>query len=540
MHVRPPATVISFLVPFARTIVVWLLVASLAAAASGPSPKSLAKQAEKAERKGDVVRAYLLYAQAAAQAPDKPEYWARSQALRTKAALKARPLPKIETGAERPSFDAPEPPAEGFSNEITDHDLAEIRRMLPPPELKPNPERRNVDIRGDAKSLYERVAKAWGLEAVFDGDYQTGSEIRLRLEDTDFDGAIRALDAASSSFTVALGEKLMFVAKDTPQKRRDMEPTIAVTIPILDTVTPQEAQELGRAVQQSFDIAKLSIDSAKRLVLIRDRVSRVRPAQLIFEQLAAAHPQVAIEVEFLEVDRSALVSYGLMLPTEFPIFWLGNQPKLGTLQNLATFLFGHTVLGIGIGNAQLFANMSSSYSKTLLHSILRGSDGQPLTFHAGDKYPIATGGLLGGAALGIPPSFTFEDLGLVLKITPKVHGAEEVTLDVEAEFKVLSGKALNGIPIIANRQFQSTVRLKHGEWGILAGLMNTSEARSVSGLPGVISAPIVKDLFAKNDRERSSTEVVLLLKPQLLSIPPSALLTRGLWVGSEARAKIPI
>ncbi len=531
---------LSFLVPLARTTVVSVIVVSLAAAtAYATSPKRLAKQAEKAERAGDVVRAYLLFAEAAAQAPDHPEYWARSQALRTRAALKAKPRPKPGPQVEESSPEIPEPPPEGFATEITPNDEAEIRRLQPPPELKPRQERRTIDLRGDAKSLYEQVARAWGLDAVFDGEYPSGGSLRLRLEDADFPETLRALDAASSSFTVALGEKLMFVARDTPQKRRDMEPTIAVTIPILDTVTPQEAQELGRAVQQSFDLAKLSIDTSKRMVLIRDRISKVRPAQVIFEQLAAAHAQVGIEVEFLEVDRSAFLSYGFLVPNQFPIVWLDEWTHSPTM-TLARLLLGHSIFGIGIADAQMFAQMSNSSSRILLRSVLRGSDGEPLTFHAGDKYPIVTGGLLGGTLLGVAPSFNFEDLGLVLKITPKVHGMEEITLEVEAEFKLLSGAALNGIPIISNRHFQSKIRLKDGEWGVLAGLMNNSEARAISGLPGLTSVPVLKEIFAKNDRDRSSTELVILLKPQLLSMPPSDILTRAVWVGSETRTKIPL
>jgi type II secretory pathway component GspD/PulD (secretin) len=104
-----------------------------------------------------------------------------------------------------------------------------------------------------------------------------------------------------------------------------MEPTVAVSIPILDTVTPQEAQELARAVQQSLDITKLSIDTARRIVVIRDRISKVRPAQLIFEQLGAGRPQVAIEVQFLEVSRTAFLSYGFLLPNQFPLLWLGSD-----------------------------------------------------------------------------------------------------------------------------------------------------------------------------------------------------------------------
>lgn len=518
----------------------WLVAVSLAAAGV-PSARDLAREADKAESEGDVVRAYLLYSQAAAADPDRPEYWARSQALRTRAALKAKPRPLPPSAAKGAPPAAPEPePVPGYSTEITPDDLAEVSRLQPPPELKPAETRRDIDLRGDAKAIYEQIARAWGLEVVFDGEFPPGASTRLRLEDAGFEEAVRAAQAATRTFTVPLGEKLMFVAADTPQKRTDMEPTVAITIPLPDTASAQEAQELGRAVQQTFDLTKLAVDTTRRMVLLRDRVSKVRPARLIFEQLAAGHAQVGVDVEFLEVDRSAFLAYGLMLPTEFPITWIGPNAKPTVVQTLAQFLAGNSVLGMGIANAQLFAQMNKAHSNLLLRAALRGSEGEPIAFHVGDQYPVATGGLLGGVEYGFFPSFTFENLGLTLSIKPQVHGMEEVSLEVQAEFKVLTGASLNGIPVIANRQFQSRVRLKQGEWAVLSGIMSTDEARAISGLPGITSVPVLRHLFAKNERESRSSQVILLLKPHIMSVPPGDIVTPGVWLGSDARMRIPM
>ena len=127
----------------------------------------------------------------------------------------------------------------------------------------------------------------------------------------------------------------------------------------------------------------------------------------------------------------------------------------------------------------------------------------------------------GQRSVFLPPAVTFEDLGLVIKVTPRVNGAGEVTLDLEAEFKALTGQAFNDIPVIANRKLQTEVRLRHGEWAVVAGLMNASQARTISGLAGLSRVPCWGHCSAGEGATNTKNEVLLILKPALLSLPPS-------------------
>ncbi len=512
---------------------------ALAVRAAEPDAHTLYKEAREAERKGDVVRAYLLYSEAAAGDPKHAgDYWRHALALRTQAALKARPLPKISASSDA---GAAPPESPSLPQKITEDDLDDVRRLRPPPELKAKPGRQTLDLHGDAKSLFEQVGRAFGLGTAFDSDYQGGPARHVRIEDADYRDALHTLEAATDSFAVPLSARLFLVAKDTPAKRAELEPTVAVTVPIPDPVTVQAAQEMARAIQQTMDIAKFAVDGNRHMVLIRDRISKVRPAQRLFEQLAHARGQVVIDLQFLEVDESTFYSYGFLMPNQFPILYLGRDAMAGSFQALSRLFFGHTLLGLGIANANLFANMTESTSKLLLDAQVRSVDGEAASFHVGDKYPIATAGFF-GQQLGfpIPPTFNFEDLGLTLKITPHVHGMEEVSLDINAEFKVLGSQSFNGVPTISNRKLESKVRLRTGDWAVVAGLMTTSEARSISGIAGLSSIPLLGELFRKHDDTNDTTRILLLLKPRIVSAPPTEYLTRAVYVGSEARLQIPL
>ena len=69
------------------------------------------------------------------------------------------------------------------------------------------------------------------------------------------------------------------------------------------------------------------------------------------------------------------------------------------------------------------------------------------------------------------PGITFEDLGVVVKITPHVHDAASVTLEFEAEYTQLTGNTSDGLPIIASRKFTMPIRMSFGQSAVIAGLV---------------------------------------------------------------------
>lgn len=531
-------------------LLVWLAAAGAAAAA--PPAAKLYKEGLRAEQAGKMARAYLLYTQAAALDPSNQMYWLRSQAVRTRAALEARPLPKPVAGEPQPDLLVQLPgPEPAPIPEATAEDLAEAAKPLPPRKLSGTAGQRDFDLRGDSKQLFEEVAKAFGLDCVFDAEYQPTQPIRFRMQQADYRQALHALEAATSSFVVPITEKVFLVAKDTPQKRAEVEPSVAMTIRLPEPTSTQDLTELITAVRQTLGIQRVTWDTQRNIVVLRDAISKVLPARALFEGLMHPRAQVMVDVQFLELSRSVVTSYGLALPDSFPLVpltrALGNIPKIPPgISRLAVFGGGKTLMGLGIADPSLIARMTRSGGNVLLKAELRSIDGQTATFHVGDRFPVLTGGYFGPEdasgpdAYRPPPSFTFEDLGLSVKVTPKVHGTEAVTLELETEFKLLTGKVVNFIPVISNRKLTSVVRLETGEWAVVGGLMETTEARTIAGLAGLSSLPALGPLFSQRNLTRDNREVLLLLRPRLVTAPPDQVAVKALRIGSETRPLTPL
>lgn len=507
-----------------------------------------------------MAEAYILYSEAAAMDPGNRDYWMRSQSLRTRAELEemlsapvtppapvAPPAPEA-TAATQPLFAAPTP-----------EDLAAARQPLPPTVLQAQPGLKDFDLNGNAQRLFEAVSRAFGLECIFDNDYQPGAAMRFHLTGVDYREALHALEAVTGSFIVPLSDLRFMVVKDTPQKRIEREPVVAVEVPLPEAASPQEFNEIMRGVVQLLAVEHASQDLRTNTVILRDRISKVLPARDVFESLMSPHAQVMIDVRFLEVNLNEEVTYGIALPTQFPVLaltnWLHNAPSVAqTVAGIMSFGGGKTLLGLGVMDASSIATMSKGTGAVLLDSAIRSLDGQPASLHIGDRYPIITSsyaavtgsGTAGSAAAAgsssyaPAPAFNFEDLGLTMKMTPTVNGLEGVSLDIEAGFKVLSGTAVNGLPVISNRQIKSQAFLKFGEWAVLAGLMNTQEARTIAGLAGLARIPLLGPLTSTHDKTKSDSQVVILVRPRLLTPPPSARQPRTFHLGSDNKPITPL
>jgi hypothetical protein len=298
------------------------------------------------------------------------------------------------------------------------------------PQAVPDKVKRSFHFQTDLRGAYEQVAAAYGIKASFDPDLPART-VKLRLENVDFDTAMKVLNAESGTFWRALNPKLIFVAADTAEKRKEFEPEMEQTFVLPDSVTPTEMTDVVRAVRDLTGTQRIEQSLNSHSVTIRDTVPRVRLAGAVIQDLERARGEVLLELDFLEVDRNNAAKYGITPPSKLSLYSvppnlaeaLRSAPSYSALLTLLASIFGAVATGgvtslasaippiaaIGGGKTTFLLTLPSatadfSESLSLVRSgrqvLMRAQDGKPATFFVGERYPI-TLSLLSGS-LGVP------------------------------------------------------------------------------------------------------------------------------------------
>jgi len=396
-----------------------------------PNPRKARHAYEKGlrfEQSGDWPRAFDAFSQAARFAPTDVEYALRRELARfrlverhtnqaERAALAGRP---DQAAAELRSALAKDP---GYS--VARERLAQLAPLLErqkqgaaryatsPPKLLPQPGTRDFDFRGDTRTAYEEVARAFGLRAFFDGDTPS-RPVRLRVSGVDFFTAIQMLALQTDTFWRAMDPTSFFVAENNPQKRKDYEPQVSRTIPFPNASSQDQMTEITRLVREIAGITRTDLDTRSRTLTLRDTPENVAVAMALIEELEQAPAELMLEVELLELDRNRSQQLGITQPTTARVFTLSPQDiseALGSfegLQRVIQRIFGSAAatsgsllpsfIVFGGGQTRFLATLpgaAADFSDTFSlirqgrRVLMRAQDSQPATFFVGDRFPIS-------------------------------------------------------------------------------------------------------------------------------------------------------
>jgi general secretion pathway protein D len=410
----------------------------------------------------------------------------------------------------------------------------------------------------DTKVLYETVGKLAGINVLFDPDY-TSRRIHIALNGVGLQDALALISMESKTFWRAVTPNTIFVAADTPAKRKELEQNVLKTFYLTNISSPTELQDLVNTLRTVLEIRLMTPLPTQNAIVVRATPDQVALAEKLINDLDKSRPEVVVEVAILQVTREKIRNLGISPPQSATVSLTPNVTNTTTTTNGTTTngTSGTSTPGsvnlnhlanltakdfsVTFGQATLNTLFSDSDTKLLQNPQIRALDGQKASLKIGDRVPVATGSFgagLGGVGLNslVNTQFNYIDVGVNIDITPVVHGTNEVTLKLALDVSNVDNQVnIGGItqPQIGQRKIEHQIRLKEGEANILGGIFEDSDSKSLSGLPFVSQIPLLKYLFSSTNTDRRQNEIVFVLIPHIIrSQDVSPLNMRALLIGT--------
>ena len=125
-----------------------------------------------------------------------------------------------------------------------------------------------------------------------------------------------------------------------------------------------------------------------------------------------------------------------------------------------------------------------------------------------------------GAVIQDIVTFQDEEIGISLKVTPRINEAGLITMEVNPIIEDIigySGTDNNRKPITSSRSIKTQITVKDGESIALGGLLKENEIKSDQKVPVLGYIPIIgKLLFTHSTTEKSTTDLIILITPRIL------------------------
>jgi general secretion pathway protein D len=455
--------------------------------------------------------------------------------------------------------------------------------LLPIPELRRlNNDPIDLKMTNKPRILFETVSKVAGINVLFDPEYnaqQTIPTAQIDLNRTTLEEALDQIAVVTKSFWKPLSSNAIFVTVDNPTKRREYAEQVVKVFYLSNVTSPQEMQELLTVLRTVVDVQKVFNYTSQNALVVRAESDTMALVEKLISDLDKPRGEVIVDIMVMEVSstymRSLTAAFAATGLTTSAVF----APRPGTTTPTTTTATDGTTtpttttpatpattstqiplnaLGrissadyslTNLPGATFEAVLNNSGTRVLQAPQIRAADKAKASIKIGDKVPTATGSFqngIGGVGAGISPlvntQFTFIDVGVNVEITPFIHDNNEVSLHVDLDVSQVKDRIdLGGVsePEISQNKALADIRLKDGEVNLIGGIIQHTDSKATTGIPGLGSIPIIGRLFSGETVQRDRTELVIAIVPHIVRGPDiNSGNLKGIMAGNATQIKV--
>jgi general secretion pathway protein D len=257
--------------------------------------------------------------------------------------------------------------------------------------------------------------------------------------------------------------------------------------------------------------------------------------KVIIDELDKEKYQVYVKARIIEINKNNSESLGVKYGFDGATLTssglysfsanFGGGPVQGIVgSGFAASLIGSSASmgdsGFALGAAIDFLQTNGAAQAVSNPSILCVNNKES-SIYVGKTISITSGSINSGDGLGgTTNSYKREEVGLTLKVKPRVSSSDKVTLDVEAILENIIDDGSNnatGQPVTSKQEVKTQAILRHGESIIIGGLVKSYEATSKTKVPLLGDIPIIGEyLFSSTSTTDEQDNLVVILTPYVI------------------------
>jgi general secretion pathway protein D len=392
----------------------------------------------------------------------------------------------------------------------------------------------NLEFRdANVKMVFESLSRTTGINFIFDKDVRPDLRTTVYLHNASIDDALDLIAQTSQLQRKILSGNTVLMYPNTPEKLKDYQDLVIRGFYLKNT----DAKTMQANLKQLFKGRDMIIDEKLNLIVMRDTPEAIRLAERVIAMYDIPEPEVMLELEVLEVQRSKLDNLGIQWPAQIGLTPLASGSSL-TLADLKGIDSGR--IGVTVGATQLNLNRQLTDVNILANPRIRVRNKDKAKIMIGDKLPVVT---TTTTATGlVSDNVQYLDVGLKVDVQPEVRTTNDVMITLGLEVSSVTNQVTTPsgsiVYQVGTRNANTSLLLRDGETQILAGLINAQEHGSANRIPGIGDIPILGRLFGSKQDQNDKTEIVLSITPHILrGLKRPDISQSEFWSGTETNLR---